>query len=163
MTTAAATVRLEPIEAGDFAVFADHLVPAYVAAMVAAGEWAADTSLDRARADVAYRLPQGVKTAGHSLLAIRTQGDGRHVGDLWLQYRPEAGQIVCVVLDIFIMPRERRRGYARAALLVAETLARTAGIKAMRLTVLGDNQAARCLYDGLGYDLLNARLAKPLI
>jgi len=138
-------------------------VPAYAEAMVAAGEWEARQSLDRARCDFEQRLPQGVNTAGHSLYGIYARSSGQRVGDLWLQYRCEANQPVCIVLDLFIAPPERRRGYAQASLCIAETMARASGAVAMRLNVLGDNQAARSLYDKSGYSPLSVRLSKSLI
>jgi ribosomal protein S18 acetylase RimI-like enzyme len=155
-------VELVPLDAADFTAFAARVVPSYAAAKVAAGEWDATVSLDLARADFEERLPHGLKTEGHALLGVHSGRDGRLVGDLWLEYRSEAGKRVCAVLDLYIEPVERRRGYGWAALLAAETMARSAGAEAMRLTVLGDNEAARALYASAGYYLLNARLTKPL-
>jgi ribosomal protein S18 acetylase RimI-like enzyme len=45
----------------------------------------------------------------------------------------------------------RRRGVARALLRAAETEARERGARKLRLRVLGDNGAARALYESEGY------------
>lgn len=155
-------VELVPLDTAGFRGLGARIVPAYAAAMAAAGEWEESKSLDLARADFQRRLPQGLHTPGHSLLAIRIAHSGRRVGELWLEYRSEGGRHVCVVLDIFIEPDERRRGYGRGALIAAEGLARSAGAEEVRLTVFGDNEAARALYASLGYRFLNARLRKRL-
>lgn len=145
-----------------FADFAARIIPSYAAAMVIAGEWKPLTSLAQARADFDGRLPAGLKTPGHVFLTVKPLDRIESVGDLWLQYRIEAGKQVCTVLDIFIKPHERRHGYGKAALCAAEVLASDYGAIEMRLTVVGENLAARNLYRQIGYEILNARLAKPL-
>jgi ribosomal protein S18 acetylase RimI-like enzyme len=155
-------VELVPLQAIDLPAIASRVIPSYAAAKVSAQEWEANTSLQLARADFESRLPRGVSTEGHALFSIQALSDSRRVGELWLEFRSEADQLVCVVLDLFIMPAERRRGYGHAALLAAETVSGAAGASAMRLTVVGDNEAALALYSKVGYQLLNARLGKPL-
>lgn len=155
-------VELVPLEAAAFAEFTTRLIPAYAAAKVSAGEWEESRALTLAQAELQLRLDQDLATPGHSLFAIRSVSSGRRVGDLWLEHRREAGRPVCVVLDIFIEPAERRRGYGRAALLAAEAIAHAAGDEEMRLTVFGDNEPASALYASLGYQRRSARLAKPM-
>jgi ribosomal protein S18 acetylase RimI-like enzyme len=156
-------IELVGLQETDFLVFTARVVPGYAASKVSAKEWEESASLSLARAEFEARLPHGVRTPGHALFSVRCRRDGRRVGDLWLEFRSEGGQRVCAVLDLFIEPAERRRGYGRAALLAAETVSRAAGATGMRLTVLGNNQAALALYSSVGYQILNARMDKPLI
>jgi ribosomal protein S18 acetylase RimI-like enzyme len=102
-------------------------------------------------------------TPGHRLLAIHAASDGRRVGEAWIEHRIEDDQPICVILYLRIEPSERRRGFGRAALHALEALARQAGESAIRLTVGGRNEAARALYDSVGFHMLTARLSKTLM
>jgi GNAT superfamily N-acetyltransferase len=155
-------IELVPLEPEAFPVFAERVVLAYAAAKTTAREWNAIKAIDLARAEVSERLRFGVSTPEHAIFCIQTLGDKRRVGELWIEFRIEADLPVCAVLDLYIDPLERKQGYGRAALLAVEEIARRAGSKAMRLSVIGDNMPARRLYASVGYHLLNARLGKQL-
>lgn len=54
--------------------------------------------------------------------------------------------------DIVIDENQRRRGYGREAMRLAEAYARTHGAASLGLSVFGFNQAARTLYEALGFE-----------
>ena len=101
-------MALRPFDRADFSSFFTRIIPTYAAAKVTAGEWTLAASLESARAEVDARLPRGLQTPGHELLAVRDAIGGQRVGDLWLEFRTEAGRSICAVLDLHILPQRRR-------------------------------------------------------
>jgi ribosomal protein S18 acetylase RimI-like enzyme len=66
------------------------------------------------------------------------------------------------VYDIEIHERRRHRGFGWAAMVAAEDLVRDAGIGEIGLNVFGFNEAARRLYDSLGYRVVATQMTKRL-
>ena len=89
-------------------------------------------------------------------------GDGA-VGWLWLGLSaPDGDPLMAWVYDVEIDPAYRGRGYGRAAMLLAEAEARSAGMTSIGLNVHGQNAVARSLYDSLGYAVMALQMKKPL-
>jgi ribosomal protein S18 acetylase RimI-like enzyme len=157
---APADVSLREMTVEELEACLHRVTPIYAEMLVVEGMRTAAEAPGAAREELALRLPEGLATAGNRLLSVLSCG--RRVGDIWLCFREEASERVCAVLYLYIEPDERRRGYARAAMRLAEEEARNGGATGMRLTVGGGNAVARALYDRLGYVVLNARLSKSI-
>lgn len=76
---------------------------------------------------------------------------GERVGRLVLNVRPDEIRVV----DLAIAPEARRRGHAREALRALQTRARQDGCS-LALRVLHSNEAARALYESLGFTEVSA-------
>jgi ribosomal protein S18 acetylase RimI-like enzyme len=72
---------------------------------------------------------------------------GTVVATTLLSFPERTGYISTVVVD----PQYRRRGFAKALLERARTIAQAAGRKYVALDVLANNTPARALYESLGY------------
>lgn len=83
-------------------------------------------------------------------LAISVEGTVEPVGLIWIAIEPRVGA-KSFVLELFIKPAYRRKGYAREAMLALEAWASSAGIEHIALGVYLKNVRARALYDSLGY------------
>jgi GNAT superfamily N-acetyltransferase len=57
------------------------------------------------------------------------------------------------IFNLAVHPQWRRRGVAKQLLLAAEQVVKQWGFSRLYMHVLEDNQAARSLYDGIGYRL----------
>jgi ribosomal protein S18 acetylase RimI-like enzyme len=68
----------------------------------------------------------------------------------------------CGVNNLAVDPAHRRRGVATALVRTTEAWARSRGLDDVRLQVYEFNEAARALYERLGYVTLARRLRKPL-
>jgi ribosomal protein S18 acetylase RimI-like enzyme len=90
------------------------------------------------------------------------QDQARRIGELWVAERHAGAGRIAFILDIYIDPGERRQGYAKQSLLALESWASQAGCKEVRLHVFGRNDAARRLYEQLGYGIASLTMAKPL-
>lgn len=122
-----------------------------------------ELAYERARADFARYLPDGLATADHSIVVL-TQ-DGAPVGSLWLGHHRDG---VTFGFDFEIDADKRGRGLGRAGMAVGEHLAARAGDRELGLHVFGDNTVARTLYLSCGFrvtgtnlDLLGRRRAAP--
>ena len=102
-------------------------------------------------------FPGGVPANGNEMFDVL---DGDHViGLLWLgPLAPDTWY----VMDIEIHRSFRGRGYGRATMLLAETVARERGASYLGLNVFGHNPTARHLYESLGYETQSIRMRKPI-
>ncbi|MGE8176572.1 GNAT family N-acetyltransferase [Pseudomonas fluorescens] len=153
-------VTLAPMDNADFATFAERAVAEYGDGMVVSGEWAHEEASQRARSVFEQLLPQGRLTEKNQLWVIKDQE--RRIGELWVAERHTGAGKSAFILDIYIDPGERRRGYAKQSLLALESWARQAGCEEVRLHVFGRNDAARRLYEQSGYGIASLTMAKPL-
>lgn len=108
-----------------------------------------ELALADARRDFARLLPDGLATPDTSLVVLETGGD--QVGHLWVRHH--RAPRTSYVFDVEVDEAHRGRGHGRAAMLVAERLARQAGDDVLGLHVFGWNLVARRLYRSLGYRL----------
>ena len=146
----------------EFAGWQEALARAYADDQVRAGNWAPDEALDRAREDSAARLPRGRDTPGMLFLVALGPG-GEPVGRLWLGLEHPRGTADCAFLyDIEVDDRSRGRGYGRALLTAAEEAARSRGIAALELNVVGGNTAAIALYESAGYVVVQQQMRRRL-
>jgi ribosomal protein S18 acetylase RimI-like enzyme len=105
-------------------------------------------------------LPQGVQTEGMHFFVVASELYG-DVGSLWLGRHPEISD-AGYVFDIEIHDEFRGRGFGRAAMLAAEKFMRHQGRTQLALWVAGGNDAARALYDSLGYSIIGTSMSKTL-
>jgi ribosomal protein S18 acetylase RimI-like enzyme len=67
-----------------------------------------------------------------------------------------------VVMDIEIESAHRRKGYGRAAMVLAEEHTRQLGMPYLGLNVFGHNPNARALYASLGYETTSEQMRRPV-
>lgn len=154
-------VTLTPMDNADFVTFAERAVAEYGQGMVTAGEWDQEEASQKSRSVFEQLLPQGLLTENNQLWVIKDED--RRVGELWVAQRHAGTRPIAFILDIYIEPGERRQGYARQSMLAAESWARQARCEEVRLHVFGRNDAARRLYEQLGYGVASLMMAKPLL
>ena len=131
----------------------------YAAEKVASGNYPAEGSLERSKAEFDTLLPGGLETPGHELRSMIDDA-GEAVGYVWftIEDRP-AGRVV-FIYDIAVDPEHRRKGHAQAALAAVEAYAREHGCIGVMLHVFGGNAGARQLYLKAGYDETNVIMLK---
>ena len=117
-------------------------------------------ALEKAEADFAAILPQGLATPGHWHFVV--EADGRLVGRLWLAERTAGGRQAMFIYDITISAEHQGRGFGRRAMELAEDEARARGLDRIELHVFGGNDVARRLYRSLGYVETSVQMGKDL-
>jgi len=132
----------------------------YAEQISASGALSTAEAEQKAHADYARLLPEGLRSPTQHLW---TAYDGEEpVGLLWLNITERPTGPTAFVYDVRVRPERRRRGYGRAIMLAAEDRCREWGAVALSLNVFGGNDAARSLYEQLGYATTAVHMTKPL-
>lgn len=145
-----------------FEPFLALAIETYASDSVAVGQWGSEEAAELARAETRSLLPDGIDTKGHFLFELIPEEVQTTVGYLWFSTLHRGVRTVAHVYLVHVLKGYRRRGYARAALLEAEHLARQSGHDCVTLNVFANNAGARALYESLGYETLRLNLAKDL-
>jgi ribosomal protein S18 acetylase RimI-like enzyme len=140
-------VEFEPMTGDGLVAWLAQSRAAYVAERIASGDSPAEAEANAA--SVLERLaPGGIPAPGQLLGYVRSTGSV--VGHLWLG--PVGAEPTrWWVWDVAIEPEFRGRGLGRAAMELADRLARANGATTIGLNVFGSNEVARGLYTSLGY------------
>jgi ribosomal protein S18 acetylase RimI-like enzyme len=157
-----APVRFVPFTDADFLAWLTQAVPAFALANVEDGRWNLAESIEKSKEAHAALLPQGLRTPRQFFMRLRAADSGADVGTLWWAESDKGGRTEAYVYNIEIDEAARRRGFARAALLELERVARERGVHHVSLHVFGHNHGARRLYDALGFEPTSITLRKIL-
>ena len=111
-----------------------------------------ETALKETVAEIDGMLPQGLHTRNNTLLTVIAED--QNVGFIWTLYEETQGRKQCFVCDFAIWETQRRKGYGKAALYLAEQLSAAEGCLESILFVSDDNSGARALYEACGYRTL---------
>ncbi len=161
-TRAPKSIRLEPMSEADFRDSTQRSIPRHAADYVRRGLWAEEGSLEASRREFAELLPQGRETPDRHFANLVDPESGQRVGETWYLVQQRAGKVRFWIDWIWVDPNHRRKGYARAALLLLEEEARRKGADRLGLSVWFDNPGAIALYQKLGYAPASMWMMKPL-
>ena len=114
----------------------------------------------KADAEVAHLFPAGQPSPEQLVFVI--EAGGKRVGELWMAEREEQLRRVLWVYDLRVGEQYRGRGFARAAMELAELEAGRRGLSRVALNVFGGNEPARSLYRSLGYSEDAVSMSKPV-
>lgn len=113
----------------------------------------------RAEAEHALLLPDGINSPGHFFYVIEAP-DGRRLGTIWFAEQVEAGTRYAYLYDIEVDEQARGTGVGEAAMLALEAEVRGRGLAWIDLNVSGPNRIARALYSKLAYQETFVRMRK---
>jgi ribosomal protein S18 acetylase RimI-like enzyme len=156
------TIRFVPFTEVDFRAWLIEAIPSFALANVEDGRWTLAESIEKSKEAHAALLPEGVLTPGQFFVHLHEAATGRRVGMLWWAEADKADRREAYVYNITIDEPARRRGFARAALLELERVARKGGVHHLGLHVFGHNHGARRLYESLGFEPTSLTLRKIL-
>ncbi|MCM3667852.1 GNAT family N-acetyltransferase [Mesobacillus maritimus] len=134
------------MNSSEFEQYLSHAIRGYADEHVKAGNWNEQEALSKATKEYERLLPDGEKTANHTLFTIRDED--KEVGMIWLAQRANDKGFI---YDINIWEENQGRGYGKQAMIEIEKVARKLGLKSIKLHVFGHNRVARGLYEKLGY------------
>ena len=107
--------------------------------------------------EVAEMLPNGLNSPNNDLVTIVEEDSGESIGFIWTLHEENNGRKQSFLCDFAIWESKRRKGYASAALHLAEENAKAAGCQESVLFVADDNAAAKALYEKCGYQPLRRK------
>jgi RimJ/RimL family protein N-acetyltransferase len=156
-------VQLMAMTESEYQQWLEIIVLNYAQEHVEAGSWTAEVALQKSREEMTQLLPEGIQTKDQYLYKIVTADERQKVGVLWFaKVQRPGGKPQAFVYDIEIDEPFRRHGYASQAFAELEKEARALGLVKIGLHVFGHNQAARTMYEKLGYQTTNIQMAKLL-
>ncbi|RKT99824.1 N-acetyltransferase [Burkholderia sp. Nafp2/4-1b] len=156
-------LQMRPMTAGEFDAYRTRAIDGYARDLVSSGQNATDDAAVRARACFDTLLPDGLHTAGQTLVQLIDGASGDTVGDLWYAIVTEGPNRTLFIYDLDIGPSRRRQGWATQALAALEAEARAHGITEIGLSVFNHNTAARALYRACGFAPITTTLIKPVV
>ena len=158
----AAGVRFDPFSEVDFQAWLLQAIPEFALANVEDGRWTLAESIEKSKEAHALLLPQGLRTPGQFFMHLHDADDGGRIGVLWWAEASKGDALEAWVYRIEIAEPVRRRGFARAAFIELERVARERGVHQLGLHVFGYNHGARRLYESLGFEPTSITLRKIL-
>ena len=158
----AAMVRLVPMTPEQFAAYLEAAIPSYARSHLDAGDCDADEALILAQADYESLLPNGLATEGQHLFTIQADGESDPVGMLWFASQERPGKRSAYIYDFQVRPELRGKGLGTAALEVLEQMLAEMKITRVSLNVFGWNNAARALYERVGFHVAAIGMTKNL-
>ena len=129
---------------------------------IRSGRWPGAGSLERAAAELAESLPNGIHTPDNYIFEIAASQEGASVGYIWFAVRDQYGQRSAFIYDVEIKPEFRRQGYATAAFEAVEKHVAALGIQTVGLHVFAFNEGALALYKKLGFQVTGVNMQKIL-
>jgi ribosomal protein S18 acetylase RimI-like enzyme len=150
------------MNATEYQAYLDISIREYAEDKVQAGNWQPEEALERSAQDFQKLLPDGVATRDQYLYNIEDETLAVTVGMIWLARIMQGAHAIMFIYDFRIDEPYRRKGYGEQAMRAAEDQAKTLGLDTIALHVFGHNQAARALYEKLGYEITNINMAKKL-
>lgn len=147
-------VRIRKMTDEEFESFRRWSVENQTAGLMEENHLSREEAVKAAKAEVAQMLPDGLRTPHHHLMTIEEAPSGERIGYVWTIHEMTDGRKQCFLCDFVIRESKRRRGYASAALRLAERKAAEAGCQESVLFVADSNTAARMLYQKCGYQFL---------
>lgn len=98
-------------------------------------------------------VPDGRLTPGQLFFEVIEKKTGESVGYLWLGIQERLGRKVTSVNDIIVKSDRRGEGFGKALMKCVEQESKKAGAGRIRLHVFQRNEAARKLYESLGFQV----------
>jgi len=152
--------KLAPMTQIEYDAFLERVIPEYAGDKVRAGQWDESNALERSRKEYLDDLPLGVETKNQYLYTVF---DGeKALGMIWLSVNPNDPTQSGFISELYVDEENRGKGYGKQAMLLIEEKARELGLKSIGLHVFGVNQAARNLYEAVGYEITSLNMKKVL-
>ena len=143
----AAGLEGRAMSSAEFAKWRAEMVRGYAADITDSGSLPAAEAGASAAAQFDRLLPDGLATAGHTLLCLCAGGEV--VATNWIGHHVGPG--MSWVYGVEVHAGQRGRGYGRAAMVIGEQASVRAGDSHLGLNVFGHNAVAIGLYRGMGY------------
>ena len=154
-------LKFEPMQEEDFAAFFRKSIPEYAYDQMRAGNWTANEAVGRARDEFQKMLPNGLQTPNAYLRTILDEQDHK-TGMLWYFVDLNRLQKTAFLIDFFVFPESRHKGYEALAFALFENEARGLGVERVELQIFSHKIEDVLLYRENGYAETSIFFAKNL-
>lgn len=118
-------------------------------------------ALELSRGSFAKGLPDGLNTADNHFYSLINE-QSKPVCSLWIALKTEWGTTKAFIYDITVAKGEKRKGYGEQTMLLLEAEAAKLGATQIDLHVFAHNEAARKLYEKVGYNVTDLSMSKTI-
>lgn len=136
-----------PMTEAEFIPWREVAVRGYAADIAGSGMLSEEAATAASAAQFDQLLPDGLRTANHTFLSLRTGTET--VATNWICHHRDPG--ASWVYAVEVSERHRGKGYGRAAMAAGEQATLAAGDTHLALNVFGQNAVAIGLYQSMGY------------
>lgn len=143
----------------DFAAFLRKSIPEYAYDQMRAGNWTAGESVGRARAEFQQMLPNGLQTPNQHLSVIVDER-GYKAGMLWYFVNGNRSRKTAFLIDLFLFPEARHKGYEPQVFELFEQEARGLGVERVELQVFTHKSDEIQLYRENGFQEVSVFFAR---
>ncbi|MCX6065849.1 MAG: GNAT family N-acetyltransferase [Chloroflexi bacterium] len=154
-------IKFEPMTEQDFAAFIRKSIPEYAYDQMRAGNWTANEAAGRARAEFQQMLPEGPQTSNAYLRVILDE-QGHKAGMLWYFVDENRSRKTAFLIDFFLFPEARHKGYESQVFELFESEARGLGVERVELQVFTHKNEEIKLYRENGFQEISVFFARDL-
>ena len=144
-------VELQPMAGTEFDAYLEWTIADHTAHLMQAFDLNRFEAEHQAREAITHVLAAGDPSNSHHFCSIRGGLADESVGWIWFGEEPIQGRPVATLFDIVVFERHRNQGLGTAAIDEVEEWARARGLPVVHLAVFAHNEAARRLYERLGF------------
>ncbi len=155
-------ITFGPMSDDDFAAFIRKAIPEYAYDQMRAGNWTSTEAAGRARAEFQQMLPEGPQTPNAYLHVILDE-QGHKIGMLWYFVDPSRTKKTAFLIEFFLFPEGRRKGYEAQALALFEDEARSLGVERVELQIFSHKGEDIQLYRENGFQDTSIFFSKNLV
>jgi len=154
-------LKLEPMTVEDLAAFLRKSIPEYAYDQMRAGNWTAEEAAGRAKAEFQQMLPQGLETPQACLRTVLDE-QGAKIGMLWYYLEVNRARPTAFLIDFFMFPEGRRKGYEPQVFQLFEAEAQAQGAERVELQIFTHKSEDLLLYRENGYQEASIYFSKDL-
>ena len=154
-------VTFVPMTDEDYSAFIRKSVPEYAYDQMRSGNWTAGEAAGRARAEFQQMLPNGPQTPNAYLRNIMDE-QGHRIGMLWYFVDPTRSRKTAFLIDFFLFPEGRSKGYEAQALDLFEDEARSLGVERVEMQIFTHKEEDVQLYRDNNYLATSIFFSKDL-
>jgi ribosomal protein S18 acetylase RimI-like enzyme len=152
-------IELRALLPEEIAPYFEDLWSEYRKELIAAGysEGYAEENVQQSKKSV---LSDEILNPGNHIFYAYSGND--KVGKIWLTTATREGKVDWSIYDVETFPDYRGKGFGREIMIAAEEFVRTSGGDSIALSVFGNNNVARNLYESLNYEIIRVGMKKVL-
>jgi ribosomal protein S18 acetylase RimI-like enzyme len=129
---------------------------------IASGRWPVEAAFERAIEDFDLSLPQGLSTPNNYIYEINDVELEETVGVMWFAVIEKNGIRSAFVYDVEVAAAHQRKGHARRAFKLLESIVQGMGMQSIGLHVFNQNAGALALYRSLEYEVTSVNMLQHL-
>ena len=154
-------VTFTPMSDEDYAAFIRKSIPEYAYDQMRSGNWTNTEAAGKARAEFQQMLPNGPQTTNAYLRNI-LDDRGHRIGMLWYFVDPTRSRKTAFLIDFFLFPEGRGKGYEAQALELFENEARGIGVERVEMQIFTHKDEDIQLYRDNNYQASSVFFSKDL-